>query len=246
MLNEIILRSPKLIDVKLNFLYQFAKVKQTAMKNILMPVLLMVLFVSEVCGQADTLYKIIPDDYPVTNKMLEPEVHHRESGEITDGEGGWFSNDTLKETLVFVLHTDYFRNVTYHFLNSDIPPGIIKRMQLHIIGTDNLASDELRKKYFKGFLTQTTKIETFYFTTNKGFKLGDSKEKAFRIYGNPDKAEIESGIEKYEWDFIGEDFYDGKTDLKGKPLAKNSFGHQTVMFFRDNKLIGIIFHNDIP
>jgi len=53
-------------------------------------------------------------------------------------------------------------------------------------------------------------------------------------------------IKKYEWDLIVDAFYDGKTKLKRNILAENSFGHQTTMFFRNNKLIGLIFHNDIP
>lgn len=199
---------------------------------------------------AEGIPSFIVDDYPVTNKMLEPEAHYRVSGEIIDGEGAWFSNDTLNQTLVFVLYTDYHRLVTYHFLNSDISAGIIKRMELHVTekdgGLGGLATDKQKQKYFKGFLTQTKKISKSYFTTNKGFKLGDIKEKAIEVYSKPDKIETENGIEKYEWDFIGDTFYNETIDLKEKPLAKNSFGHQTIMFFRDNKLIGLMLHNDIP
>jgi hypothetical protein len=44
-------------------------------------------------------------------------------------------------------------------------------------------------------------------------------------------------ILELEWGFIGDTFYDDKTD-RGKPVAENSYGHQTTMFFRNNKLIG--------
>ena len=192
----------------------------------------------------DTIPKFRVDNYPVTDEMFTPNLHSRKSGEISEDEGAWFSNDTLKQTLVFVLYTDYHRLVTYHFLNNDIPFGIIKRMELHT--GHELASDKLKQKYFKGFLTQTTKIRKSYFKTNKGFKLGDSKEKALKVYGKPDKTKIENGIEKYEWDFIGYISYDGKTKLKRNILAEDSFGHQTTMFFRNNKLIGLIFYNEIP
>ena len=193
----------------------------------------------------DTIPKFRVDGYPVTDEMLGPNAHNRKSGEISDVEGAWFSNDTLKQTLVFVLYTDYHRMVTYHFLNNDIPAGIINRMELHTADGE-LASDKLKQKYFKGFPIQTTKIGKSYFKTYKGFKMGDNKEKALKVYGKPDKTKIENGIEKYEWDFIGDAFYDKKTKLKRNILAEGSFGHQTIMFFRNNKLIGIIFHNDIP
>jgi len=193
----------------------------------------------------DTIPKFRVDNYPVTDEMLGPNAHNRKSGEISDVEGAWFSNDTLKQTLVFILYTDYHRMVTYHFVNNDIPAGIINRMELHTADGE-LAPDKLKQKFFKGFLTQTTKIGKSYFKTYKGFKLGDNKEKALKIYGKPDKIKIENGIERYGWDFIGDILYDGKTKLKRYVLAENSFGHQTTMFFRNNKLIGIIFHNDIP
>jgi hypothetical protein len=118
-------------------------------------------------------------------------------------------------------------------------------MERHVKG-GGLATDEQKIKYMKGFLNQTKKIDQVYFSTNKGFRLGDSKFKAIKVYGQPDSVSTTKGIERCEWDFIGDIFYDGKTDLKGKPVAKNSYGHQAIMFFKANKLIGIIFHNDIP
>jgi hypothetical protein len=191
----------------------------------------------------DTLKKFVVDDYPLSFELIDANAHSRKSGEITNPEGAWFSNDTLKQTLVFVLYTDGHRLYTFHFLNDDIPIGLMDKMELQ--GADDLASNKLKQKYFKGFLTQTTKIKKSYFKTDKGFRLGDSKEKALKIYGKPAKIKTENEVEMYEWEFIGDTFYNEKTD-RGKPVAENSYGHQTTMFFRNNKLIGLIFHNEIP
>ena len=184
------------------------------------------------------------DGFPVTDEMFKGVDYSRKSGDIQSGEGAWFSNDTLKQTLVFILYTDDHRLHTYLFLNSDIPNGIIDDMELQ--SADDLASFKQKQKYFRGFLKQTKKIEQAYFKTDKGFKLGDSKARALKVYGRPDKISNDHGVEKYEWDFIGDILYDGKTRLRGKPLAKDNYGHQAILFFRNNKLIGIIFHNDIP
>jgi hypothetical protein len=192
----------------------------------------------------DTIPKFVVDDYPLTIDMIYRNVYSRKSGAVTDGEGAWFSNDTLKQTLVFVLYTDGHRLYTFHFLNSDIPPGLINRMELHSGG--EIAPNELKQKIFKGFLMQTTKISKSYFKTDKGFMLGDNKQKALKIYGKPTKIKTENGIERYEWEFSGDAFEDGKTDLKGKHVAENSFGHQATLFFRKNKLIGLILHNETP
>lgn len=118
-------------------------------------------------------------------------------------------------------------------------------MELHI-DSGEVASEKQKRQDFDGFLKQTTKISSAYFTSDKGFKLGDTKQKAIDIYGTPDKQSMNVGIEKLEWEFFGDTFYNGKTDLKGKPLAKDSFGHQIVMYFKNRKLIGQILHNDIP
>jgi hypothetical protein len=198
----------------------------------------------------DTIKKFVVDDYPVTNEMLADKTssnssYKKQSGQTFSYDKAWFSNDTLKQTLVFELYTDYHRLVTYHFLDNDIPTDLINRMELHIYGGE-LASDKQKLKDFSGFLKQTTKINSSYFITDKGLRLGDTKQKAVETYGNPDKQTITDGIEKLEWLFIGDTSYEGKTDLKGKPLADNSFGHQILMYFRNGKLIGQILHNDIP
>ena len=199
---------------------------------------------------SDTTKRLVVDDYPVSNAMLSDKTsnnssYKKQSGQTYSYDKAWFSNDTLKQTLVFELYTEYHRMVTYHFYSKDIPSDLINRMELHIDGGE-LASEKQKLKDFDGFLKQTTKINSTYFTTDKGFRLGDTKQKAIDTYGNPDKKSISNGIEKFEWSFIGDTFYDGKADLKGKPLAKDSFGHQIVMYFRNGKLIGQILHNDIP
>lgn len=199
---------------------------------------------------SDTIKRFVVDDYPVSNAMLSDKPsnnssHKKQSGQTYSYDKVWFSNDTLKQTLVFELYTDYHRMVTYHFYSNDIPTDLINSMELHIDG-GKLASEKQKLKDFNGFLKQTTKINSTYFITDKGFRLGDTKQKTIDTYGSPDKISISNGIEKFEWSFIGDTFYNGKIDLKGKPLAKDSFGHQIVMYFRNGKLIGQILHNDIP
>ncbi len=199
---------------------------------------------------SDSIINFAVDDFPVTNGMLADKTsnnssYKKQSGLTSSYDKAWFSNDTLKQTLVFELYTDYHRMLTYHFYNDDIPTDLINRMELHIDGGE-LASEKQKLKDFSGFLTQSTKINSAYFITDKGFRLGDSMQKAINIYGSPDKTSMTNGIEKFEWNFVRDIFYDGKTDLTGKPLAKDSFGHQIVMYFKNGKLIGQILHNDIP
>jgi hypothetical protein len=200
-------------------------------------------------GGADTIKTFIVDDYPVPDKMFGRDVRGNareiKSGSIRSLDKVWFSNDSLGQTLVFELYTDDFRNVTFHFFTNDVPPGVLKIMEL-VTADAELAGENLKKKYFGGLTRRAKPIASKYFITDKGFKLGDKKEKAIKVYGRPYKKSLAGGIETYEWDFVGDALYDKKMNLRGKPLAKDNFGHQVTMFFRNDQLIALILHNDIP
>lgn len=197
----------------------------------------------------DTTKKIEVDDYPVTNEMFGADVKQNgreiKSGEVYSGDKVWFTNQSLNQTLVFELYTDDFRNAIFHFLNNDVPKDLIKEMELS--NAERFpAAENLKVKYFKGFIKKALPIKAWYFKTKKGFALGDPKDNVIKKYGKPDKVSITDGIERCEWDFEGDDENDTKTSSNGKPLARGSYGYQVIMFFRNNKIIGIILHNDIP
>ena len=201
-------------------------------------------------SNSDTLKSFVVDDFPVTNKMLSDNTSNNSSNKKQSGKTysygkAWFGNDSINQTILFDLYTDYHRMTTFLFYNNDIPIDLINRMELHI---DNGEIAPLKQKVqdLGGFLKQSTKINSTFFTSYKGFKLGVTKQLAIGIYGEPDTKSMSDGIEKYEWDFTGDLFYDGKTDLKGKTLAKDSFGNNVIMYFRNGKLIGQILFNDIP
>lgn len=199
---------------------------------------------------SDSNKRLVVDGFPVKNEMfvdkaIKNSSHKMRSGKTYSYDKVWFRNDTINQTLVFELYTDFHRMLTYHFYNNDMPSDLIKAMELHTDGGD-LATESQKLKDFGGFINQSSNINSSYFTTEKGFRLGDAKQKAIETYGKPQKQTTNNGIEKLEWNFIGDQIYEGKVDLKGKPLAKNSFGHNLVMYFKDGKLIGQILHNDIP
>jgi hypothetical protein len=207
---------------------------------------------AETAKPTDTIKRFSVDDYPVSKEMLSEQKadnyssFKKISGQTISYDKVWFSNDILKQTLVFELYTDYHRLTIFLFSNNDIPADLINSMGLLNIIDNELASDKQKLKDFDGFLKQSAKINSTYFVSDKGFKLGDTKQKAIETYGAPDKKTNADGVEKLEWSFIGDEFYNGKIDLKEKPLAENSFGHQIAMYFRNGKLIGQILHNDIP
>ncbi|MGK2860357.1 MAG: hypothetical protein ACSLE0_00355 [Chitinophagaceae bacterium] len=198
----------------------------------------------------DTIKRFSVDDYPLTDEMLNDTTSDdssfpKKSGDIHSFDKAWFTNEALNQTLVFELYTDKHRLVTFHFINDDIPITLIDRMELHT-AEGKIVSLSQKEKNFRAFIKSAIPINRKYFETNKGFKLGDNKHKALSIYGIPDKKTIEGGFEIFEWDYVGDILYNGKDDLKGKPLAKDNYGHQAKMIFKNNKLMAIILHNDIP
>lgn len=199
---------------------------------------------------SDTIKKIVVDNYPVENSMFIDKTnknfsYKKQSGSIFSHNKVWFSNDTLKQVLVFELYTDYHRLVTYHFYSEDIPADLIKTMELHL-ADGKLASEQQKLNDFEGFLEQTIKTNSLYFTSKKGFKLDDAKQKAIDVYGKPDNRKIVDDVEKLEWSFIGDALYDDKNELSPKAVAQNSFGYRVVMYFKNEKLIAQILYNAIP
>jgi hypothetical protein len=196
---------------------------------------------------SDTIKRFIVDDYPITDSVFGNDQNGRKIkvGSVRSLDKCWFSNDSLKQTIIIELYTDHHRMLTYHFYNDHIPPALIQ-----LIGITKENGDTAtyaQKLYsFSGFVSKAKKINSYYFTTNKGIKLGDNIEQVQAYYGKAKSFVTTDGITLYQWNFTGDLLYDGKSDLAGGPLAKDSYGHQTMMFFKNNRLIGLILQNEIP
>lgn len=194
----------------------------------------------------DSIKRFIADDYPLTDDMfgLGTNTNDIKAGDLVSQDKVWFTNDTLQQTIVIALYTDNFRMAEFYFQNKNIPQPLMERMELHTVG--HLASQQQKETSFKRLIATAAKISKKYFKSNKGFEIGDHKTKAINIYGKPDSKTLENGFEVFEWNFEGDILYNGNADLKGKPLAKDSYGHQVTMFFQEDQLIAIILYNHIP
>jgi hypothetical protein len=204
----------------------------------------------------DSIKTITPDDYPVTNEMFR-EIYNADqlmkikSGDIYSISKAWFTNDTLNQTLVFELYTDFHRFFTYHFQNENILDTIISQIKLYhqtTSGYETVSMNE-KKPFFSGIIQGSKRISQKYFISNKGLKLNDNRKRLIDIYGEPDKKYPYKDIECNEWSYYGDAIYrvnKNNIDLKGKKLAKNSFGYEVKAYFKNDRLIGIILINDIP
>jgi len=124
---------------------------------------------------SDTIGTIIPDDYPITNKMLEK--HFYIDGQQYSEEFVWFTNDTLNQTLIFELYTDYHRLSITHIFNNDIPNALHKSV-LQATETFNKA---VKTNSIESRIKSADRINSSYFTSNKKIRLGEIKQKIIKI-----------------------------------------------------------------
>jgi hypothetical protein len=212
-------------------------------------------------GANDSLIYLVVDDYPITDEMLKDKTSNistylKQVGDIYSLEKAWFTNDRLKQTLVFQLYTDFHRMEIYHFHNADIPKSIVEKMELSIAegkfkNIFNSATIEQKFNSFNGFIQLSEKIGENYFTTRNGIKLGSDKNELLKIYDNPDSTLTEQDFEVLKWSFTGDYNLTGDfasttiKDLSKITVAKNSFGHIVTAYFKNNKLVAQIIENDI-
>lgn len=195
----------------------------------------------------DTTRYYIVDDFPVKDNMLGKEKNqiYLKSEKLRSIDKVWFINRDSSQVLVFELYTDKYHVETFLFPGSKIHPALLKRLSIHTEG-ESLATLDEKKEGINGLVDSAKRIASKYFITRKSIRLGDNKEKIIKAYGDPTKSSLEDDVEVLQWKFTGEYAYDGVSDLKGIPLAKNSFGHEAVAIFKEDHLIGLIFYNDIP
>jgi hypothetical protein len=191
------------------------------------------------------------DDYPVTYDMLSKNYYATKViGEFLYGDAAWFTNDSLKQVLIITIATDLYRMKMLNFSYSEFPDELLSEIDIYRhndYGSDSVNNFQ-KKTALPEFIDSAKKLTSFYFTTVRGFKLGDCKEKALKVYGNPHKRSLLKDIEKCEWIYDGDELYkdEGEKVPSNKLIAKNSFGHTVTMYFRNNRLIALKFFNDIP
>ncbi|MBE9601469.1 hypothetical protein [Pedobacter sp. MC2016-24] len=183
------------------------------------------------------------DNYPVTEKMFGKPTSNRPvtTAHLRSENTAWFTNDSLKQTLMFVLFSDNSRIVTACFDNGNAPSEVFSNMDL----SDNNnypASKEDRLLYFKEFFVSAKKIDDKFFTSNMGFKIGDLKAKAIKRYGKPDSIKTVEGFEKYYWNPAGAQIT--RQNVPEKDLLLIDEKKQFItMYFKNNKLATMILDN---
>lgn len=192
--------------------------------------------------------KLIADDFSIPNDFLEAapddkiSEHKLEYKELISMERKWFTNSEQSQTIAIELYTDKHRLRTHYFDNKDVPLDLINEMTFLSKENGEFASNLLKQKYFKGFIGLADVIEPNYFKSNKSFVIGSNIGKAIETYGLPHQKLSIEGIDKLHWKFEGDVF----ALATKENLVEDSFGHEVTMYFRNDKLIGMVLYNAIP
>ncbi len=188
------------------------------------------------------------DTYPVSKEMLKDNINSNNIGDVYTLDQVWFTNDTLNETIIFELDTDYHRFITYHFKNDQIPTSILKEIVIYTKDgkSSNIPiSDSLKTNYLPKLVGSSTKIDSKYFLSELGHYLGENKDLSMELYGKPNSI---SKIDEYKilrWNFEADPNYIG-SESKIQRYALGSFGYELTMIYVNGKLIGRIIMDDIP
>jgi hypothetical protein len=215
------------------------------LNNAVLAVLLFIATYSS--AQQVKLKEVTPDNYLIPNSIFKHVDHPKnQSGGLISYDAIWFTNNRLGETLVFELGTDDVHLAVYHFMNKDIPNELIEELSLDN-EEGNYASDKLRKDNLPGLIDSAKRISSKYFTSCHGYKIGDGKQLALDLYGKPDSIKHSSDYEIYSWYFMGDQELEYKKNTEpSKPIVKDSWGYSVKMFFRNDRLIAMVFLNSIP
>jgi hypothetical protein len=192
-----------------------------------------------ICSMND---HFIGDGYHVPKEMLKNSSHSIESKDLVSYDKSWLSNDSLGETLVFDVYTDYYTLNSFHFLNEEMPPALLEKMELHL-KSGEIATTEQKNISIGGLISKATKINSSFFVTQKGLKLGDAKQKITAMYGNPDRTSVSKGIEACEWTSSNST---RKSSSLEDNMASGDLGSRTTMFFKFDQLIAIVFQYEAP
>jgi hypothetical protein len=163
------------------------------------------------------------------------------TSETTHPDELWFKNDSADQEMWISTGTDYMILHEGLYSRSVIPQEIDEMATMEVNNNPEIISLP-RKKISKSF-----------FVTERGLKLGDSKEKAIRLYGKPTLVEKVRGYDKLEWDYVGLYFISEVFLNEARNVKQQSYdnlergdrftggvGEKVMLFFKDGKLAALV------
>jgi hypothetical protein len=190
---------------------------------------------------------VIPDDYTITNKMIESSSKDMECDLIYALDQSWFVDTQQGQALIINLETDYHRLKITHFNLKSSLSFALDNIDFYMRNPkNNRVMDKLDSvsttKNLSFFLQKAEVVSGNYFITKNGLKLGLPSKFVSDKLGKPHS--ITPFVNGYimNWSYPGS--YENNKVFK--QYAKNSFGYSISIQFIDEKANAIIIQNKIP
>lgn len=188
---------------------------------------------------------IATDGFAITPRMLAEARYDAEAPYAFDGR--WFNADGTDQVLAIEEHTDHHHLKVFLFRKGKAPDALIAELPFLGQGPtgQRMLADSVRRHWDR-LLRPLNELRPAQLTSRKGFTFGTPERAVIEAYGAPDSTWNDGPYTVRDWHFTGDGAYDGRTDLRGRPLAEGSFGHDVRLWTRGGRLVAYRLHNAIP
>jgi|GEM_PF-2725800 len=186
----------------------------------------------------------VVDDLKISNETLS--LIENVQGIIYVWGHLFFKNKDNNEIIALRLYTDYHKLEVLIFPKNNIPERLIEHYDFHY------KHKQIKKRpiaYIEERIKNAFEIESKYFVTKKGIKLGMNAKKVMQIYGVPDVVEIISVRPqkrvRYKWHVFG-DYEKFEEIPKEKSCKEAGEGYDSFLEFLNGKVNLIYFGYEAP
>jgi hypothetical protein len=183
------------------------------------------------------------DGFPITPRMLS-EARYDPVAPY-DFDGRWFHATGTDQVLAIEEHTDHHHLKVFLFHKGKAPAALVAELPFQVPTGERMPADSLRRNWDRLF-RPVNELNSAQLTSRKGFTFGTPERALVDAYGAPDSLWKDGPYTVRDWHFVGDGAYDGRVELKGRPLAEGSFGHDVRLWTRSGKLVAYRLHNAIP
>lgn len=174
---------------------------------------------------------IIPyDSYDIPKPMLE-KVNTIRTKNISVDRTVWFTNDTLRETLVYEIFRKDRKLFIYHFMNKFLPEAMLNQMVFFDTAAQTYATLEQKQAAIPELVKQAQRLPASFFSTSRNLHMGDALQKVIAAYGNPQRITTytyDNNVKAYEWSF----------DIR--TAEGESSMQEITLYFRKDKLVAAL------
>ena len=196
-------------------------------------------------NQDTTYHQRMDDNYSITDSMIIENYREDLSNQsIFTLDTETFKNDSLNQVIIISLNTDFYRSDIYHFYQNDIPKYLMDYCKEHIqLNRYDIDANKELVEIIKNGMD----INSHYFITERGCKVGMTQKEVLNIYGKPLQEKTDDTLKILIWKFYGiEDYIHKKNIPKELVLNYRDFAYTLKIYLKNGLVNFIHINNAIP